>query len=178
MENRIFYRSQYGSSRQYALWLAEELNGTAQDIKKAPVKGSWAGVRIIYIGGLYAGRVNGFARLMKQLGRIQPEEVLLCMVGLTDPRQQEKYRQVYSQNVPERFRTTVRPFALRGDQLFSKMSMLHRFMMKMPKRMAEKIPEEKRTEEDWRFIRSYGKDVRFTARENLQEIINYVKSNP
>lgn len=115
MENRIFYRSQYGSSRQYALWLAEELNGTAQDIKKASVKGSGAGVRIIYIGGLYAGRVNGFARLMKQLGSIQPEEVLLCMVGLTDPRQQEKYRQVYCQNVPERFRTTVRPFALRGD---------------------------------------------------------------
>lgn len=100
------------------------------------------------------------------------------MVGLTDPKQEEKYRQVYCQNVPEQFRTTVRPFALRGDQLFSKMSILHRLMMKMPKRMAEKIPEEERTEEDWRFIRSYGKDVRFSARENLQEIINYVKSNP
>lgn len=171
----VLYKSKYGSSRQYALWLAKALQCKALDVADANLSQMQSSDIIIYAGGLYAGSVSGFKQINKQLDKLQNKKIILCMVGMTNPAESEKYNQVYANNVPEQYRSIVKPFALRGDQLFSKMSRLHRLLMNAPKSAVQKIPEEQRTEDDRAFLENFGQDVRFAKQENIQGIVEYVK---
>lgn len=152
MKTIIVYKSKYGSSMQYASWLADALHCEAVSVEKINLKGLLAHDVIIYVGGLYAGSVSGFKQVGKHLDALQNKKLLLCMVGMTNPADVEKYQQTFIHNVPEQYRDIVKPFALHGNQLFSKMNVIHRFMMKMPKAMTEKIPLEQRTEDDIHFL--------------------------
>ena len=175
MRTMILFKTKYGSSSQYAAWLAEELQCKAEQIGNVKLSGLLAYDVLVYVGGLYAGSVNGFKQISRHLDVLQDKQLLLCMVGMTNPAEQEKYDQAFLQNVPEPYRGRVKPFALHGNQLFSKMSGFHRLMMKMPKAMAEKIPLEQRTEDDKRLLETFGQDVRFAKRENLHEILAYIR---
>ncbi len=175
MKTIVIYKSKYGSSGQYAAWLAEALDCSAEEIKNVKIDELLVYDVIVYVGGLYAGSVNGYKKISENLSRLKDKKLILCMVGNTNPAEIEKYDQVFMKNVPEEYRSVVKPFALRGDQLFSKMSVIHRLMMKMPKSMAEKIPVEQRTEDDKQFIENYGKDVYFVNKESINDIVEYIK---
>lgn len=175
MKTIVIYKSKYGSSKQYALWIADALQCKADDVKDVRFNELISYDAVIYVGGLYASGVNGFKRFAKHLDVLRGKKLLLCMVGSTNPAEQAKYQEFFMNNVPEQYRDIVKPFALRGDQLFSKMSGLHRLMMKVPKSVAEKIPAEQRTEDDKHFLEHFGEDVRFASRENIQDIVEYVK---
>lgn len=175
MKSIVIYKSKYGSSGQYAAWLAEALHCSAEDINNVKVNELLIYDVIVYVGGLYAGSVNGYKKFSENLSSLLGKKLILCMVGNTNPAETEKYNQVFMKNVPEEYRNAVKPFALRGDQLFSKMSVMHRLMMKLPKSMAEKIPVEQRTEDDKQFIENYGKDVYFVNQESINEIVEYIK---
>lgn len=175
MKTIIIYKSKYGSSKQYATWVADALHCEAVSVEKVHLNDLLAHDVIIYVGGLYAGSVSGFKQVSKHLDALQNKKLLLCMVGMTNPADQEKYQQTFINNVPEQYRDIVKPFALHGDQIFSKMNVIHRFMMKMPKAMAEKIPVEQRTEDDFHFLEHFGEDVYFANQENTHDIVEYVK---
>ncbi len=175
MNTIIIYRSKYGSSRQYALWLADALKCEVKDAKTLDLNEILAYDIIVYIGGLYASRVKGFKKISKNLEKFKGKSILLCLVGMTNPAEQEKYLHMFQSNVPEPYRNLVKPFYLRGNQLFSKMSGLHRIMMKVPKSMFKKIPEEKRTEDDRHFLEHFGEDIYYINQESIQTIADYVQ---
>ncbi len=177
MSTIIVYRSKYGSSKQYALWLAEALKCEAKDAKTIGLAEILSYDTIVYVGGLYAGRVKGFKKISKNLDGFKEKQVLLCLVGMTNPDDQEKYLHMFHNNVPEPYRNLVKPFYLRGNQLFSKMSGLHRIMMKAPKSMAEKIPEEKRTEDDKHFLEHFGEDIYYINKESIQTIVDDIRNH-
>lgn len=172
MKTIIVYKSNYGTCKQYAQWLADALQCKAETNVKPDELQTYD--VIVYIGGLYAGGINGFKWFRKQFDDLADKKLILCMVGMTTPAESGKYEQVFVKNVPEKYREKIQYFALRGDQLYSKMNFIHRNMMKMPKRMAEKIPENERTQEDIQFIESYGKDILFSAKENINCVVEYI----
>ncbi len=191
MKTIIIYKSKYGSAKQYALWLAEALECSASQCSAAQCSASQCTVKkvediqqsdlmdsdvVIYVGSLYASSVLGFKQLEKHWDILQQKKLLLCMVGMTNPAEQEKYQQSFEFNVPEQYRENVKFFALRGNQLFSKMSFIHRVMMKVPKSMTEKIPVEQRSEDDKHFLEHFGEDIYYVKQENIQEIVEYVKN--
>jgi len=171
----IIYKTKYGSSEQYASWIADALQCKAVKVEDVNLNDLLTYDVIVYVGGLYAGSVSGFKQIGKHLDVLQNKKLLLCMVGSTNPTEQEKYQQVFINNVPEQYRGIVKPFALRGNQLFSKMNVIHRIMMNIPKTMTEKIPVEQRTKDDKHFLEHYGEDVYFADRENIHDIMEYIK---
>lgn len=175
MKSIVLYQSKYGSSRQYALWLAEDLQCEAKETAGISLKELRDCDVILCVGGLYASGVSGFREVKKHLGQLTDKKLALCMVGMTNPADKERYDAVYRHNVPEEYRSFVRPFALRGDQLFSEMSGLHKLMMKVLKRQVEKIPEAARTDENRFFLQSFGKDTRFVSREQIRDVVDYVR---
>lgn len=175
MKTIVLFRSKYGSSRQYALWLAEDLQCEAKGTGSISLNDLQAFDVILYVGGLYASGVSGFGKIKKHLGQLKSKKLVLCMVGMTSPAEKERYGETFRYNVPEEYRSFVKPFALRGDQLFTKMSGLHKMMMKIPQKAVEKIPEAERTEENRQFLESYGKDTHFVNRENIRGVVTYVR---
>jgi len=172
----VVYKSKYGSSKQYALWIAEELKCTVEKAENINIQEILSYDVIIYVGGLYAGGVNGFKQIRKHLSSMQDKKLLLCMVGATNPSEKGKYHQVYLNNVPEQYQDIVKPFSLRGDQLMTKMSGIHRLMMKFPKAELEKIPENERTAEDIDFLEHFGEDKHFVERDYITSVVEYVKN--
>ncbi len=174
MKTIVVYKSKYGTSKQYALWLSEALNCKAEPINSIRIDTLLSYNVIIYVGGLYAGRVSGFKKIEKHLNILKKNTLILCMVGMTSPAEQDKYQQIFMNNVPVQYRSAIKPFVLRGDQLFSKMSIIHRLMMNMPKSMTEKIPVEQRTADDKHFLEHFGEDIYYSKQENINDIIAYV----
>lgn len=176
MKSIITYKSRYGSSKQYADWIAKALQCDKEDIGNIKVNRLLTYDTIVHVGGLYAGGISGFRFLKKHLEALSGKTILLCMVGMTNPDNKERYNQIYENNVPEPYRNRVKPFALHGNLLFSKMNFTHRLMMKMPKAQAEKTPVEQRTEDNKLFLESYGKDVYLTKQGYIGPIIEYMET--
>lgn len=176
MKTMIIYKSRYGSSRDYALWLADALHAEAKAVNHISRAELNAADVLVYVGGLYAGQVNGFGKIKKQLAFLPGKTIVLCMVGMTNPNRSEEYRQVFLNNVPKPYQNSIIPFALRGNQLFSKMSFLHRMLMNAPKAAAKKIPAGQRSEDDRQFLEHFGEDVYFARRENIEAVVSYVSS--
>ena len=61
----VIYKSKYGSTKDYAMWIAEELGCEAKDAKSVKVLDLLAYDTIIYGGGLYAEIIAGVSLITK-----------------------------------------------------------------------------------------------------------------
>ena len=55
----VLYGSKYGSTKQYAEWIAEELNADLLDVNDANLQNIKNYDTIIYGGAVYAGGITG-----------------------------------------------------------------------------------------------------------------------
>lgn len=170
----VFYTSKYGSTEKYAHWIAEALGCNAKKLSELSSKDLSVFDAIIYGGGLYAGGIAGFKKFLSKLGNADNKTLALYMVGLTNPETQGVYAEIAEKNIPPEWKNRFEIFAFRGDQQFSRMSALHKLMMRMPKSMAEKKPLEQRTEDDRLFIDSFGKDVFFSNKTFILPLVEYI----
>ena len=176
MKPIIIYTSKYGSTEKYANWLAEALKCPAKILKSITTQELATYDTIIYGGGLYAGGVAGFKRFLSYIGAAKDKNLILFMVGSTNPADKKTYAEVAERNIPAEWKERFQVFAFHGDQLFSKMSLLHRLMMRVPKFMAKRVPEAERTEDMKLFLENFGRDVVFTSREQIEPIVGYLQN--
>ncbi len=176
MNTIVVYQSQYGSTEQYAKWIAQALNCPAEKLKNVSRQKLSGYQTVIYGGGLYASGINGFKKFLAKLDPAAQKTLALFMVGTTNPQQKEIYEQVAKRNIPAAWEGKFQVFALRGDQAFSRMSGLHKMMMRVPKMMIEKKPEQERSEEERQFLECFGKDIAFVSEEQIAPILDFMKS--
>lgn len=67
----VVYASKYGSTKQYAQWIAEELSADLFESNKIPINELKEFDTIIYGGGLYAGTIKGINLIIKNLELIK-----------------------------------------------------------------------------------------------------------
>lgn len=173
----VIYTSKYGSTEKYANWIAEALDCPAKKLQEVGIQEMNEYDVIIYGGGLYAGRVAGLKKFLSQLGSAEDKRLVLFILGMTNPTETKVYTDAAEQNLPQEWRDCFEVFSLRGDQLFSKMSRMHKLMMRMPKSVAEKKPMAERTEDDKHFLEHYGRDVIFANREQIKPILDRLADN-
>lgn len=90
----IVYTSRYGSTRNYANWLAEALQIPACSTAEAETAQLEACRLLIFGGGLYAERLNGIGWLERQM-RARPDRTYLVFAcGLSDPQSPETCRRI------------------------------------------------------------------------------------
>ncbi len=175
----VVYTSRYGSAKKYAQWLAGTLNCPALEQKVVTPSALNAYDTVIYGGGVYAGKIAGLKKFLSKLGRDDSKTWVLFMVGMTNPRQSGTYKTIAQQNLPAEWQGKFEAFALQGDILFSQMSGLHRWIMRMPKMAAEKKPPSERTREDLELIDHFGGDILFANPEQLGPLLAHLQAkNP
>lgn len=170
----VIYTSKYGSTEKYAKWLAEALKCPAKKQKDAGAPDLEAYDTVLYGGGIYAGRIEGFQKFLKSLGSGKNKKLILFLVGIKDTVEMDAYQKVADQNIPQEWRKVFQIFALHGDQLFSKMNTVHKMMMRLMHSMIKKKPETEQTEEDKQFLESFGKDIVCSSREQIEPILSYL----
>jgi menaquinone-dependent protoporphyrinogen IX oxidase len=158
----VVYQSKYGTTGQYAAWIAEELGAELLERREAiPAK-----LRefdcVIYGGGLYAGGISGVGLVTKH----PVKNLVVFTVGLADPENTD-YTDILEKNFSAEMRKSLKVFHLRGGIDYKKLGFIHRGMMAILKMMTTRNPDSKLTDEDRMFMDTYGNEADFTDRRTI-----------
>ncbi|AEC01791.1 flavodoxin domain-containing protein [Parasphaerochaeta coccoides] len=165
----VIYQSHYGATRRYAERIAAELGADIIERKKASAAMLAGYDCVIYGGGLYAGGILGVSLVAKN----PVENLVVFTVGLADPKTTD-YTAIIDKSFPEGSNKPLCVFHLRGGIDYKELSFIHKGMMGMVKKAAEKKPEAERTSEDRLFLETYGKAIDFMDRDSIAPLVSYV----
>jgi menaquinone-dependent protoporphyrinogen IX oxidase len=176
----VVFSSKYGSTKQYAQWIAQELCCDLFERKEISTNKLEHYDIIIYGGGLYAGGLNGSKLIIKSFEQIKEKTLVVFTCGLADPEDEttiynikNALRKVFSPEMEKK----IMLFHLRGAMDYSKLSVPHKIMMEMLfKSVSRKVPESL-TNEDKAFLDTYGKAVNFVDKGSLDPLLTYVKKS-
>jgi menaquinone-dependent protoporphyrinogen IX oxidase len=161
----VIYKSKYGTTRQYAEWLAEELDADLFSYKEFP-KSNYD--LIIYGGGLYAGKF-----IIKK--HLNAQNIIFFTVGLSDPNTTD-FSGIIKNNFSDGLPENSKIFHLRGGIDYENLTFLHKIMMSMLKKsVLDKKPYDECSDEEKLFIDTFGKQVDFVSENAIIPILDRVK---
>jgi len=167
----VIYKSRYGTTKRYAEWIAEALDAPIYECGEIKPSQLSDYDLVVYGGGLYAGGIDGVKLVA---GELCPRLVLFT-VGLADPQITDFTPFLKKAFAPEQLAKT-KVFHFRGGIDYKKLSLVHKGMMAMVKRSAEKLPAEERNSDDMGIIDTYGKQVDFTDKAAIAPLVEYAKT--
>jgi menaquinone-dependent protoporphyrinogen IX oxidase len=171
MKTALIYASKYGAAKQYAAWIAEELHAVLLEQGQVAPAQLPEFDCVIYGGGLYAGGIIG----AKLVANNPCKNLVVFTVGMADPKNTD-YTRILKKNFPPESTQPLKVFHLRGGIDYKKLSLLHRGMMAMMKRMIAGKPDAEQTDEDRAFIEIYGGKVDFADRSTIAPLVEFVRS--
>ena len=174
----VIYASHYGFTEAYARWLAEDLSADLLEAGKVRREDLEKYGTIIYGGGLYAGGVNGISLLVKNAELLLGKKLYLFTVGASDPADPENITNIWNgiaKALPPNMLETIRIYHMRGGLRYSKMSMVHRTMMAMLRKVLLKKPEADLRSEDRALLKTYGRDVSFLDRAAIAPLVEDIR---
>jgi menaquinone-dependent protoporphyrinogen IX oxidase len=174
----IIYFSKYGTTHKYVEWIAEDLGGDIYPINNLNQNILKNYDTIILGSGLYAGKVAGLNILIKNYEILKTKKIVLFTCGLADYSKSVNVNAIYKRletELPEKIIKNIKIFYLRGGIKYKKLNLKHKIMMWMLKRMTLKNRNKNFSDEDKVFIETYGKELDFTDRKNIIEIVEYSK---
>ena len=174
----VIYSSHYGFTEAYARWLAEDLAADLLGAGKVRREDLEQHGVIVYGGGLYAGGVNGISLLVKNAELLRGKKLYLFTVGASDPTDPENITNIrngLAKALPPQLLEMMHIYHLRGGLRYSKMSMVHRTMMTMLRKVLLKKPEAELRSEDRALLETYGQDVSFLDRTAIAPLAEDIR---
>ncbi|WP_035292230.1 flavodoxin domain-containing protein [Clostridium sp. KNHs214] len=176
MNNKIavIYKSKYGSTKKYAQWIADEVKGNLFDASEIKVEMLKEYDTIVYGGGLYASGISGISLITKNFDIIKDKKIIVYTVGLASTDKKEVFAPIIEKNFPKEIINNIKFFHFRGGIDYKKLSLVHKAMMAMLKKVVSKKPEDKLTDDDKGLLATYGDKVDFTDRSAIVPLVNYI----
>lgn len=170
----IIYGSCYGASQTYAEALSEQTGIPVQSFREVTTLNQYD--TLVYIGGLYAGKVLGLAQTLKRVKAV--ETLLVVTVGLAspdDPGSMQQIRSKLDRQVPKALLDKMEHIHLRGAIDYEKLSLRHTMMMSFMVSYLKRQPTEKQTPETKDIIDTFGHKVDFMDPDALAPIAARLK---
>ena len=161
MKTVVIYETKYGSTKDYAEWIAEELKCPIYSRKNFSVKSiddydTFIIGSCVQVGSLKAGKW-----LNQIWPRIEKKKVILFSVSGAGPSEKEAIQGFLDKSISQDIQKKVSYFPLQGRQIMSQYPFLMRFMLKMVANMS-KDPAEKA---------GIAADYDFVKKENIAPIV-------
>ena len=179
MKYLVTYASKYGSTKQYAEWIAEALS--CDLLEAGAVKpGTLAQYDVlIHGGGLYAGGLSGISVITKNYAMLSVKPVILFSCGLADPNDPENVAHIeagLAKVLTPEMQKHIKQFHLRGGIDYGKLGMTHKAMMAMLHRSMLRKDRDSLRNEDRLMLDTYGQRVNFIDKNTIAPLVEYVKS--
>ena len=180
MENNsvVIFESKYGSTKRYAEWISKELSCALFSKKDFKTQDFNNYETIIYGGAIYAGGVSGITLLTKNFEMIQDKNIILFTCGLADPCDEkniEHIKESLKKVLTPEMQNKIKIFHFRGGIDYSRLGIVHKFLMAMLYKTVSKKDDNTLTTEEKQLIDTYGKTVDFTDKTRIQPLIDYVQ---
>jgi menaquinone-dependent protoporphyrinogen IX oxidase len=160
----VAYQSKYGSTKQYAAWIQQDIKCDLVDIENEGIP-PLAKYDIIVMGGyIRAGDIVIAPFIKDHWGVLKGKKVVLFTTSGTPPRH-SKIRIIYEKSFPEEIRKEIKYFPLPGRISLKDLTFFDKRLMAIGKMM----------ERDEALKKDMGKDFDGVKRENLLPIVEYLK---
>ncbi len=170
----VLYKSKYGSTKQYATWIAEALGCRAVDAKEVSIQDIEAYDTIVYGGGLYAEVIAGLTLITKNMEKLKDKKIAVFSTGITPVDCRDYYdRLVLEKNFKNGVPKNVKVFNFLGKMILSELSLPHRTAIKALKKLMG--GKENPTEMEKLLVKLCDADGDFTDKAAIVPLVNYVK---
>lgn len=174
----VVYRSEYGSTQQYAQWLAVDLWCDVFDCRSIRLEDLQEYDTIIYGAPLRAGgTVLGCKFLRKEIEMLGDKNLILFTCGISDPEVGKTRRLIQDwliKNLTDEVLAHIKVFHLRGALDYKHLSGVHTIAMAMRKRAIVGLDPAERTPEEQTLLDTYRKNANFMDRDAIRPIVRYI----
>ena len=165
MKTVVVYQSSTGFTKQYAQWIAEELNCELVDIKKMPKNKVNEYDHIIFGGWIMGNMIMG----LNKITNLNPKKLTIFAVGST-PYSEELLATIKNENHIE-----DKPFYYYvGGFHYDKLKLPVRLMLKMVKKSA--LKKEQKTAQDEYMIKVLGTSFDHSDKGSIKGLVEIVKA--
>lgn len=166
----VIYKTQYGTTKKYAKWIAEALEATLFEVSEIKPTQLMSFDVVIYGGGLYAGGIDG----VKLVAKNPCKNLVVFTVGLADINVTD-FSDILKNNFSPELLSKTKIFHLRGGMDYSKLGLIHKGMMAVVKKQATKKDKSELTSDDKMVLETYGKQVDFVDKNAIAPIVAFVE---
>ncbi len=131
MKTVVLYRSKYGTTKQYAEWIAEELGTDIFPADTFPAERFSEYDTIIFGAPVFGGAVLGIAQVINTMNVLQHKRVLIFTVGLTPPDAKQNLADLAEKNFSASLLKHGEFFHFQGALEYEKLSFGHKVLLKM-----------------------------------------------
>lgn len=174
----VVYRSEYGSTQQYAPWLAVDLWCDVFEFSDIRLRDLREYDTIIYGAPLRAGgKVLGSKFLRKEIETLGQKNLILFTCGFSDPTRATNRRIIQDRlikTLTDEVLSHIKVFHLQGAIDYRELNVLHILMLMRRKRAIARRDPSERTPEDQQLLETYRKSVSFMDRQAVRPIVDYV----
>ena len=169
----VIYKSKYGSTKDYACWIADELGCEAVDAKKVKIDDLEKYDTIVYGGGLYAEMIAGVTLISKNLDKLIDKKIAVFTTGITPLDCREYYD---NKVVPKNFKggvpKNVKIFNFMGKMIIEELTPVHKAAINSLKKLmsGKKNP----TEMEKLLIALCDVSGDFSDKNAIKELVEYV----
>ena len=174
MKTIVIYKSKYGSTKQYAEWIADELSADIFEAKSVNAEKLMEYDTIIYGGGLYAEVIAGVTLITKNIDKLGGKKLIVFTTGITPLDCREYYdKLVLDKNFKGDIREKIKVYNFLGKMILSELSLPHRTAIKALKKLMS--GKENPTEMEKLLVTLCDADGDFSDREAISELVEYAK---
>lgn len=174
MRTIVVYKSKYGSTKQYAEWIAEELSCDAVDAKNVKIDDLEKYDTIIYGGGLYAEVINGVILLTKNMDKLEGKKLIVYSTGITPLKYREYYdKLVIEKNFKLEMLEKIKVYNFLGKMILDELTIVHRTALKTLKKIMQ--GKENPTEMEKLLVELCDANGDFSDREAIKDLVEYAK---
>ena len=171
----VVYKTKYGSTKNYADWIGEELNCKVADAKEVTIDELEKYDTIVYGGGLYAEVINGVSLITKNIDRLKDKKIAVFTTGITPLDCRDYYdKLVVEKNFKSGIPSCVKIFNFTGKMVMDELSTVHRTALKTLKKIM--LSKKEPTEMEKLLIKLCDADGDFSERGQIADLIYYIKN--
>jgi menaquinone-dependent protoporphyrinogen IX oxidase len=160
----ILYQSKYGSTRQYARWINDEIPSDMMDVEKSD-KYEFAEYDVIVFGSyIRIGRIAIAPLIIEKWNALKGKKVILFTTSGTPP-QHPNILKMYNSSLPEEIRKEIKYFPLRGRILRKDLSFFDKLLIAIGRIM----------EKDEAIRNSMSGEFDEVKQESLLPALKYIK---
>ena len=169
----VVYESVTGFTRQYALWIGEELDCPVAALDEISA-GDMSGRHTVIFGGrFHAGKVDGLKKAKRLFGKSGSERLILFACGATPDSQGDMIAEAWKQNLTEEELKRIPHFYLQGGLKYETMPFGDRLMMKFfaaaVRRKKDKSPYETA------MAAAVGSSFDISSKEKIKPLVVYAR---
>ena len=143
MKGLVIYKGRYGATKQYAMWIGQELQLPVASADRFPVDELPKYDYFILGSSVYIGKLEIKDWLKKNFELLQYKKILFFQVSASPPEQIEKRESYNKASLPPAILKNIQFYYLPGRMIMRNLSPWDRFMLKMGARLT-KDPLEKK----------------------------------